>query len=249
MTISGAGDVERVIDEVGALRERGRSEASVTDPSVEAVVDRAIEIARVAIDHFERSAAGDYRAHERQILLRDLEAAIVDLAALKVRLRTGDPETDDDTERVLDEALDVVRLVHGTFNGSLVADFRAHGKVTGGRFAGRQLLLLTTVGRKSGAARTMPLAYSQDGDRYVVAASKGGMPTNPAWYPNLLQNPIVTVEVGTETFRARATVPDPAERRRLYDQHATVHQSFRDYEKRTSRVIPVVILERIVESA
>jgi deazaflavin-dependent oxidoreductase (nitroreductase family) len=132
------------------------------------------------------------------------------------------------------------------FTENLVADFRAHGgHVTSGPFLGRQLLLLTTVGARSGAIRLNPLAYSVDGDRYVIVASKGGADTNPGWYHNLLANPDATVEVGGETLRVRATVVHGPERRRLYDRHAELMPGFRDYEQRTTRTIPVILLERI----
>ncbi len=129
---------------------------------------------------------------------------------------------------------------------TLVRDFRAHGgQVTEGPFAGRQVLLLTTTGAKSGAPRLVPLVYTRDGDRYVIVASKGGAPTNPAWFANLVAHPVVTVEVGGETFRATAHVVEGAERDRLYAQHAAMHPNFTDYQARTGRVIPVVVLERI----
>jgi len=132
------------------------------------------------------------------------------------------------------------------FNEGVIDDFRAHdGRITRGPFTGRSLLLLTTMGAKTGTERTSPLAYSRDGDRLVVVASKGGAPTNPAWYHNLRTHPDVTVELGPETFRARATVADDAERRRLFDQHAAKMPAFADYERRTTRRIPVVVLERI----
>src|SRR5438093_13570647 len=91
------------------------------------------------------------------------------------------------------------------FNQSVIEDFRAHhGQVTRGPFTGRSLLLLTTRGRKTGTERTNPLAYTRDGDHYVVVASKGGAPANPDWYRNLRAQPSVTVEVGPERFQARA---------------------------------------------
>ncbi|OLC52758.1 MAG: cell entry protein [Chloroflexi bacterium 13_1_40CM_4_68_4] len=130
------------------------------------------------------------------------------------------------------------------FNDRLMADFRAHrGKVTSGPFVGRDLLLLTTKGAKSGRERTTPLAYTRDGKRYVVVASKGGAPTNPAWYHNLRAHPAVTIEVGDKTLKAKATPLTGAERRRLYDQHAVKLPAFSDYEKRTKRQIPVIVLD------
>jgi deazaflavin-dependent oxidoreductase (nitroreductase family) len=132
------------------------------------------------------------------------------------------------------------------FNQSVIDDFRQHhGEITRGPFTGRQLILLTTRGRKSGRERTNPLAFTRDGDRYVIVASKGGAPTNPDWFRNLRANPRVTVEVGPERFEANARVVGGAERRRLYDAHAARMPAFADYEKRTSREIPVVVLERV----
>ena len=131
------------------------------------------------------------------------------------------------------------------FNQSVIEDFRANkGQISQGPFKGGSLLLLTSHGRKTGTERTNPLAYTRDGDRYVVVASKGGAPTNPDWFGNLRADPRVTVEVGPERFAARATVAKGAERRRLYDAHAARMPAFNEYEKRTSREIPVVILER-----
>ena len=132
-----------------------------------------------------------------------------------------------------------------SFNERVIDDFRAHdGQITSGPFTDRSLLLLTTKGAKSGVERTSPLAYSRDGDRLVVIASKGGAPTNPAWYHNLRTHPDVTVELGPEKFRARAKVAGEGERRRLYDQHSARMPAFAEYEKKTTRKIPVVLLER-----
>jgi deazaflavin-dependent oxidoreductase (nitroreductase family) len=123
------------------------------------------------------------------------------------------------------------------------------GSVTRGYFAGRQVLLLTTIGAKTGEPRTTPLVYSHDRGTVVVIASKGGSPTHPAWYHNIIRNPVVTVEVAGETWQARArVVADEAERRRIYDQHAQLHSSFTEYEaKAGDRVIPVIMLERLPE--
>lgn len=95
------------------------------------------------------------------------------------------------------------------YNDSLIDDYRAHGKVTVGPFVGRDVLLLTTIGKRSGMERTHPLVYSRDGDRLVVIASKGGAPAHPHWFHNLRANPVVTVELGGERFKARAAVASP----------------------------------------
>jgi deazaflavin-dependent oxidoreductase (nitroreductase family) len=133
------------------------------------------------------------------------------------------------------------------WNDDLIAHFRKNrGTVTEGPFAGRPVLLLTTTGKTTGRRHTTPLVYSRDGDRYLIIASKGGAPTSPDWYFNLLKHPEVTVEVGPETFRAKA-IPHSrgSERRRLYDQHAGQHPGFKDYEKKTTRQIPTILLERL----
>jgi deazaflavin-dependent oxidoreductase (nitroreductase family) len=136
------------------------------------------------------------------------------------------------------------------YNQSLIADFREHeGKSSIGHFVGRQLMLLTTIGAKSGATRVSPLAYTVDGGNVIIIASKGGSDTHPAWFLNIEANPVVTVEVGTEKYRARARVAQGAERERLYAQHADLHPSFHDYVKKTDRVIPVIVLERQADGA
>ncbi len=135
---------------------------------------------------------------------------------------------------------------YADFTNALIADFRANGgKVTSGPFLGRNLLLLRTIGALSGGPRLAPLVYTRDGDRIVIVASKGGAPTNPAWYHNILANPVVTVELGDETFQARASVVEGGERDRLYAAHAAEHPAFAEYQERTTRVIPVVGLERV----
>jgi deazaflavin-dependent oxidoreductase (nitroreductase family) len=132
-----------------------------------------------------------------------------------------------------------------SFNENLIGEFRANGGKVGGPFANSPMVLLTTTGAKSGQPRTMPLVYTRDGDRFVVIASKGGAPTNPDWYRNLVVNPEVTVEIGTETFQARATTAEEPERTRLYDQQAALMPGFAEYQQKTTRQIPVVVLERL----
>jgi len=130
------------------------------------------------------------------------------------------------------------------FNAKIIAEFRANGGKVGPPFEGAPMVLLTSVGAKSGKERVNPLVYTTDGDRYVVIASKGGAPTNPDWFHNVKANPEVTVEIGEETFTARASVAEPAERDRLFAAQAELMPGFKDYEKATDRVIPVVVLER-----
>ncbi len=130
-------------------------------------------------------------------------------------------------------------------NKSIVEEFRANGGKVGGRFEGRTLLLLHTKGAKSKQERINPVAYVKDSDRLVVIASKGGAPTNPDWYHNLLAHPEVTVEVGTEQFKVRATVAKEPERTRLYDEMVKMMPGFAEYQSKTTRVIPVIVLTRI----
>ena len=131
------------------------------------------------------------------------------------------------------------------FNRGVVEHMRAHGGVGPERWAGRPLLILTTTGARSGLPRTTPLIYTRDGDRIVVIASKGGEPAHPDWYHNLVANPEATVELGAETFQARAIKAEGAERQRLYDAQAALMPTFADYAQKTTREIPVFALERI----
>ncbi|HEX2681778.1 MAG TPA: nitroreductase family deazaflavin-dependent oxidoreductase [Candidatus Dormibacteraeota bacterium] len=119
------------------------------------------------------------------------------------------------------------------------------GVVTSGPFKGRNVLLLTTKGAKSGEERTTPLVYSREQGQHVIVASKGGAPTHPSWYHNLRAHPIVTVEAGGEKFQAEAKIVGDEDYERLYKQHADPNPGFWDYRKRTTRHIPVVVLERI----
>ena len=131
------------------------------------------------------------------------------------------------------------------FNLKIIEEFRANGGETFGPFKGRPLLLLTTTGAKSGASHTTPLVYSRDGEDLVVIASMGGAPKHPAWFLNLSANPDVTVEVGTEKFTARASVAGSHERERLYAQQAEMMPAFNEYQQKTTRQIPVVVLKRV----
>ena len=129
---------------------------------------------------------------------------------------------------------------------SLIEDMRANdGRVTQGPMAGRPLMVLTTTGARSGKPRTAIVTYTRDGDRYVIAGSKSGAPTHPAWFHNLAANPVVTAEAGGKTFKARASVTEGAERDRLWNQHATERPEFRDYPNKTTRVIPMIVLDPI----
>jgi deazaflavin-dependent oxidoreductase (nitroreductase family) len=128
------------------------------------------------------------------------------------------------------------------WNQGIIDEFRANSGKVGGPFAGRTLLLLHTVGAKSGQERINPVAYVRDRDRLVIIASKGGASTNPDWYYNLRTNPLVTVEVGTEQFHARAAIASEPERTRLYDRMVEMMPGFAEYRKKTTRVIPVITL-------
>lgn len=131
------------------------------------------------------------------------------------------------------------------FNQKVIEEFRSSGGKVGGAFAGAPMILITHKGAKSGTARTTPLVYSKDGERYVIIASKAGSPTNPAWYHNLLAHPEVTVEVGSERFTAKVVEAKGAERDRLYEAQAKMMPQFNEYQQRTERKIPVLTLERV----
>ena len=131
------------------------------------------------------------------------------------------------------------------FNRDLIEDLRANsGHATSGPFKGRDVLILTTTGARSKETRESPVVYTRDGGRIVIVASKGGAPTHPSWYHNLVEHPEVTVELKGEKFKAIAEVMDGDEYERLYKQHADINPGFHDYRRKTSRKIPVVVLER-----
>jgi F420H(2)-dependent quinone reductase len=120
-------------------------------------------------------------------------------------------------------------------------------RLSGGRFGGRigrlPVLLLTTMGRRSGRPRTQPLAYPQAGDGYAVIASKGGAAQHPLWYLNLRANPLAEVTVGRETRRVRARDAQGEERERLWRALADLYPGYERYAQKTRRLIPVVVLE------
>jgi deazaflavin-dependent oxidoreductase (nitroreductase family) len=130
------------------------------------------------------------------------------------------------------------------FNRLFIAQFRANsGKVTG-QLTGAPMLLLNTIGARSGAARTTPLGYVRDGDAYVIMASKSGAPTNPAWYHNLLAHPTATIEIGDERFEVSHRLVEGEERDRIWERFVTQWPMQADYQRATSRRIPMVVLER-----
>lgn len=106
-------------------------------------------------------------------------------------------------------------------------------------------LLLTTRGRRSGALRRTALIYGRDGDDYLVVASQGGAPRHPAWYFNLLADPRAEVQVGAERFTARARIATPEEKPRMWETMAKIWPAYDDYQARTDREIPVVVLKRV----
>ena len=133
------------------------------------------------------------------------------------------------------------------WNDATITEFHAKAGKGVGPF-GDQLILLTTKGARSGKERTSPVMYHRDGERYIVVASKGGAPDHPGWYSNLMANPVAKVEVGTatgiETFEVRASEAKGEERDRLYAERVAIAPGFGEYERMTSREIPVIILER-----
>ena len=131
-----------------------------------------------------------------------------------------------------------------TYNRQLIEEFRANRGKTDNPMAGRPLLLLTTTGAKSGQRRTTPMMYIRVDDQLLVIASNAGAPSHPDWYRNLMAHPEVTVEVGNETYEATAKVLTGEERSRLYARQAELYPQFGDYQKRTTRKIPVIALER-----
>jgi deazaflavin-dependent oxidoreductase (nitroreductase family) len=131
-------------------------------------------------------------------------------------------------------------------NQAVITEFRANGGKVGGPMEGMPILLLTMTGAKTGRTLIRPLCYSRDGEKLVIIASYGGAPKNPPWYHNLIANPAVTVELGTEKFKARATKMSGAERDRLFAAQAKHMPFFNDYQKKTKRQIPVFSLTRTI---
>ena len=126
------------------------------------------------------------------------------------------------------------------WNANIIAEFRKnHGKV-GGNFEGAPLLLINHKGAKTGKARTNPVMYYKDGNRFIVFASKGGSPTNPDWYHNLVAHPDVTIEVGDGKIEVRASEIAGAERDKIYARQASLYPQFANYQKGTKRKIPVI---------
>jgi deazaflavin-dependent oxidoreductase (nitroreductase family) len=129
------------------------------------------------------------------------------------------------------------------WNAQIIEEFRANAGKVGGQFEGAPLLLLHTTGAKTGQARVNPIMYLADGDNLAVFASKAGAPTSPDWYHNLLANPRPTVEVGDKTINMVARVAEGDERKRLWSRQKELYPGFAEYEQKTTRQIPVVVLE------
>lgn len=134
--------------------------------------------------------------------------------------------------------------VMGEFNRNLIAEFRANGGKLSGRLANSHILLLTTTGARTGQQRTVPLGYGEDGGRLIVVAANAGAPAHPDWYHNLTAHPDVSVELGAERFPARARTAEGSERDDLIARQAEIVPWLPAQQEKTSREIPIVILER-----
>jgi len=131
------------------------------------------------------------------------------------------------------------------WNDKIIAEFRANAGKVGGPFAGAPLLLLHSTGARSGQDRVNPMMYRTVGDGWAVFASKGGADTNPGWFHNLRTHPRARVEMGTETFEVVSRIADDQEREPIWSAHKAAYPGFADYEQKTSRKIPVVLLTRV----
>jgi deazaflavin-dependent oxidoreductase (nitroreductase family) len=134
------------------------------------------------------------------------------------------------------------RLAMKLGTGAHAGVYRATGGKLFGRMGKSPILLLNTVGRKSGTKRTSPLLYVMDGEDFVIIASKGGAPTHPAWYLNLKGNPEATVEIGDQEVRVRAREADSEEKARLWQKMVEMYPTYDDYQKKTEREIPLLVL-------
>jgi deazaflavin-dependent oxidoreductase (nitroreductase family) len=131
------------------------------------------------------------------------------------------------------------------WNSKIIEEFRANDGQVGGNFEGAPVLLLHTAGAKTGQERVNPMMYQAVGDSYAVFASKGGAPTNPDWYHNLLAQPRVRAEIGTQTVELTARVAAGETRERIWSAQKSAYPGFADYEQKTTRQIPVVILDPV----
>ncbi len=129
-----------------------------------------------------------------------------------------------------------------TYNAATADEFRSGNGQVSGDFAGRPLLLLTTTGAKTGLPRVTPLIYTTDGASYVVTAADGGSERHPGWYHNILADPTVTIEVGEHVYEGTATEPLGDERDRLYAERIVATPRFAEYQAKTDRQIPIILL-------
>ena len=130
------------------------------------------------------------------------------------------------------------------FNQRIMDEFRANGGNVGGDFTGVPMVIVHHTGAKTGTVRHAPLCYLPNGDDVVIFASMGGAPNNPAWYHNLIANPETVIELGSETVPVRVREATGVERDELFERQKKAMPPFADYEARTTRVIPVLVLER-----
>lgn len=130
------------------------------------------------------------------------------------------------------------------WNRGVIEEFRANAGKVGGQFEGAPVLLLTTTGARTGNRHTTPMMYLEEDGHLYVFASKAGAPTSPDWYHNLVANPTVTVEIGSDTYEATATPVEGEERDRIYAEQAKRYPGFAEYQEKTARIIPVVELTR-----
>jgi deazaflavin-dependent oxidoreductase (nitroreductase family) len=130
------------------------------------------------------------------------------------------------------------------WNASIIKEFRENDGKVGGRFKGAPILLLHSYGAKTGQERVNPMMYQSVDDGWAVFASKGGAPTNPDWYYNLVANPEGAIEVGTETIKVKGRVVDGTEREAIWSKQKADYPNFAEYERNTTREIPVIVLER-----
>ncbi len=131
------------------------------------------------------------------------------------------------------------------WNSKIIEEFRANGGKVGGQFEGAPLLLLHTVGARTGQQRVNPMMYQPVAGGYAVFASKGGAPVNPDWYYNVLAHPRVTAEIGTATVELVARVAEGEEREQIWSAQKAAYPGLADYERKTTRQIPVIVLKPV----
>ena len=135
-------------------------------------------------------------------------------------------------------------MVVKEFNKRIIEEFRANNGIVGGQFEGANLLILHSIGAKSGEVRINPLAYFEDGESFLIVASYSGGPTNPPWFYNLVANPSAKIELGGSEYSVQAEVVDEPLRSELYNSIAGQASAFAEYQKKTTRAIPIVRLTK-----